>query len=355
MENITFSQIERKDLPLYEEVKAKGKDYVSYGKDNLFPQYIWDLYLRSAVLQSIINGTGDYVIGEKMLYNPTLEPNARSINKEGEYLDDVIKQITSDYLIFGGFAIQIMFNKLGGVAELYALDFQRIRVNEDLTKVYYSDSWGKWSSKALEYDIYDGKKRSGTSIFYFKGHITRGVYPIPKYNGALAAVETSTEISKFHLNNILNNFAASAVISFNNGVPEEDVKKKIEKDIQNKFSGSENAGRFILSFNQSKENATTIERLSSDDFDKKFEALQKSTTKDIFIAWRATPALFGLNPENNGFSKQEFLEAFELYNKTMVSPIQDDITRCFDKIYKTEKSITFVPFKLETEEANNEL
>ena len=105
-----------------------------------------------------------------------------------------------------------------------------------------------------------------------------------------------------------------------------------------------------MSFNQSKENATTIERLSSDDFDKKFEALQKSTTKDIFIAWRATPALFGLNPENNGFSKQEFLEAFELYNKTMVSPIQDDLTRCFDKIYQTEKSITFVPFKLETEE-----
>ena len=153
----------------------------------------------------------------------------------------------------------------------------------------------------------------------------------------MAAVETSTEISKFHLNNILNNFAASAVISFNNGVPEEDVKKKIEKDIQDKFAGSENAGRFILSFNQSKENATTIERLSSDDFDKKFDALQKSTTKDIFIAWRATPALFGLNPENNGFSKQEFLEAFELYNKTMVSPIQDDITRCFDKIYQTEK------------------
>ena len=77
--------------------------------------------------------------------------------------------------------------------------------------------------------FYDGKSRKGTSIFYFKGHITRGVYPIPKYNGALAAVETSTEISKFHLNNILNNFAASAVISFNNGVPEEDVKKKIEK------------------------------------------------------------------------------------------------------------------------------
>ena len=135
------------------------------------------------MLQSIINGTGDYVIGEKMLYNPALEPNARNINKEGEYLDDVIKQITSDYLIFGGFALQIMFNRMGGVAELYALDFQRIRVNEDLTKVYYSDSWGKWGSKALEYDIYDGKKRSGTSIFYFKGHITRGVYPIPKYNG----------------------------------------------------------------------------------------------------------------------------------------------------------------------------
>jgi capsid portal protein len=172
---------------------------------------------------------------------------------------------------------------------------------------------------------------------------------VPRFIGALAAIETSTEIGKFHLNNILNNLTSSAISNFNNGEPSEEQKKMIEKKLNDKFSGANNAGKNMIVFNNSKEEAVTIERLGEDNFDKKFETLSKSTREEIFISFRATPALFGLNPENNGFSKAEFLESFELYNKCVVKPIQNDIKRVFDKLFNMENSIQFKKFTLEDE------
>lgn len=103
----------------------------------------------------------------------------------------------------------------------------------------------------------------------------------------------------------------------------------------------------MVVFNNNKDSAVSVERLSEDNFDSKFESLSKSTREEIFIAHRATPALFGMNPENNGFSKAEFLEAFELYNKCVVKPIQNDIVRVFDKLFGMDNSIVFKSFKLE--------
>ena len=148
------------------------------------------------------------------------------------------------------------------------------------------------------------------------------------------------------MNNILNNLSASAIINFNNGEPTEEEKKRIEKKLDEKFGGAGNAGKNMIVFNNNKESAVTVERLSEDNFDKKFETLAKSTKEEIFIAHRATPALFGMNPENNGFSKAEFLEAFELYEKTVVRPIQNDIKRVFDKLFMMENSIIFNRFEL---------
>jgi hypothetical protein len=142
---------------------------------------------------------------------------ADKINKDLETLEDIIKKLTIDYFIFGGFALQVIFNKLGEIAELYWLDFRNIRVDKECKKAFYSDDWVGHSKDFITYDLFDTNKRSGTSVFYFNGHLSRGVYPIPRYNGALAAIETSTEISKFHLNSILNNFSSNFIINFNNG------------------------------------------------------------------------------------------------------------------------------------------
>lgn len=348
MEQMKFSIVSN-DVRLVPDViekRVSGKDYVFYGEDNKFPQYIWNLYLRSAILQGIVNGTCDFVSGNGVISNLPLQ----TINNEGDELEDLIRKIAVDYNIFGGFCFQVIKDYNGSIKELYWLDMQNVRLNEEGDKAYYCEKWNQYGSKAIEYEVWDPKRNQSNFVVYYKGHISRGLYPIPRFVGALAAIETSTEIGKFHLNNILNNLSSSAIINFNNGEPTEEEKKRIEEKLNDKFGGASNAGKTMVVFNNNKESAVTVERLSEDNFDKKFETLAKSTREEIFIAHRATPALFGLNPENNGFSKAEFLEAFELYEKTVVRPIQNDIKRVFDKLFNMENAIMFNRFTLEDSE-----
>ena len=115
----------------------------------------------------------------------------------------------------------------------------------------------------------------------------------------------------------------------------------MEKKINKKFVGSDNVNRFILSFSESGENATTVQKIDSDSADQKFHTLKDSITEEIFIAFRATPALFGMNPENTGFSKTEFLESFQLFSKTVIEPLQKTFVKAFDKVFDAKDTLTF--------------
>lgn len=338
-----------KVIPTFVEKDNTSKPYVNYGVDNKFPNYLWELYLRSAILQSIINGTADYAGGRSIIYNQDadIQRLSEEANKDGETLDDLIKKCIIDYLIFGGFALQVIYNKLQQISEIYWLDFRNVRRNKEGDKVYYSDDWVRHANDYITYDIFNPANKKGTSVFYFKGHISRGIYPIPRYNGALSAIETSTEISKFHLNSILNNFSGNFIINFNNGQPSEDIQEEIERKVKAKFTGADNAGKFMLAFNDSKENGVTVERIQDDNFDKKYESLRTDTYKEIFVAFRAIPQLFGYSLEGTGFNKQEFAESYALYAQTTVKPIQKDMTRTFDKIFGVENAVTFEPFEIE--------
>lgn len=344
-EQLNFHLIPRnsREVPFAVEKKISGKDYVNYGENNDFPTYLWNLYLKSPIASGIINGTIDFISGNEVTFN-----KGEEVNMEGDTISDLIRKISTDYMIYGGFAIQILRNRLGEISELYWIDLQNLRTNEEGTKFYYSKKWNSYGGKVIVYDAFDPKLKQDASIFYYKGHLSRGIYPIPSYIGGLAAIETSTEIGKFHLNNILNNLSSSAIINFNNGVPTSDEQRKIENKVKEKFSGADNAGKFMLSFNDNKESATTVERLNEDKLDEKFDSLNKSTIQNIFISFRAYPELFGMSTEGNGFSLAEYEESFKLYNKSVVRPIQKDIVRCFEKIYNEPNVLSFIPFDLNT-------
>lgn len=343
-EKLSFHVIPRnsRDIPDMSEKKVSGKDYVFYGEDNAFPQYLWNLYLNSPITSGIINGTIDFISGNGVNWKKN-----EYINRENETMSDLIRKISTDYMIYGGYAIQVLRNHLGEISELYWIDVQNVRLNEDENKIYYCKQWNKYGSKAVVYERFTTKEKLPNSIFYYKGHLSRGVYPVPTYKGALASIETSTEIGKFHLNNILNNLTSSAIINFNNGVPTKEEQKEIERKVKDKFSGADNAGKFIVTFNDNKESATSIERLGEDRMDEKFQTLSKSTIQNIFIAFRAYPELFGMSTEGNGFSLAEYEESFKLYNKSVVRPMQNTITRSIETIYGEKDILSFIPFTLE--------
>lgn len=346
---IKFSVFNRENdefTPEFTERQLSGKKWMNYGKDNKMPFFLYDCYEKSALMNSIINTTVDFVLGNGV------KSNIETVNKQGDTLEDFIRDITLDYMIYKGFAFQIIYNKLGEVSELYWLDFRKCRINEEQTTVYYSKEFNvKSSPKYIEYPVWtnDNKKTRTSKVFYFNG-TKRSVYPIPKYSGSLPAIQTNIEIQKFHLNAIKNNFSSNFMINFNNGVPAEDVQKDIEKQLKDKFAGSENAGKFMVSFNDNKDQAATIARIPEDQFDKKYDALNKSTTQAIFTGFSAPQQLFGGMVEGSLFNKQEYEEAFDLYNRLQVQPIQMIIMRTLDSVYGKANVVEFIPFALDADE-----
>lgn len=307
------------------------------------------MYQDVATLQTIINGTVDFICGDDVQCSvPRFD---KQVNKDGETIRDIVRKIAADKMIFGGFALQVIRNYIGEVAEIYALDFMRVRTDEKNEIVYYSDDWSKWGAKYLIYPKFKPGDQNPTSVYYHKGHLTRTTYPIPLYGAAIIPCELEKSINQFHLNNINNGFMSNLIINFNNGQPNDEQKEEIERCINEKFSGYQNAGRILISYNDSDENKTTVERLDSDDFDDKYTALSERSKSQIFTAFRATPNLFGLPTETTGFSRQEYMESFRLYNRTVVSPLQDDIKGAFDKILGVENSISISPFNIQWDEA----
>ena len=331
------------------EKEISGVDFIAWGNDNQYPEYLFSLYEDCATLQTIINGTSDFICGNSI--NCNLPRFEKSVNKNGDTILDIIQKIVSDYLIFGGFALQVIRNANGEITELYRVDFNKLRSDKKNEVFFYSEDWCKSYGrvKFIKYPKFNINDSNPSSIFYYKGNKTRGTYPVPIYNAAITSCELEKKINEFHLNEISNNFLTSKIINFNSGIPDDDLKNEIERNLNEKFAGSENAGRILISFNANKDSETTVTDLPMDDFADRYEALYKRSREQIFTAFRATPNLFGLMTETTGFNEQEFFEAFKLYNRTAVRPIQQLIVKSFDKILGFEGSITITPFNLEDE------
>lgn len=334
------------------EKEVNGKDFIAWGDDNKYPNYLFGLYSECATLQSVVNGTADFINGNDVICNI---PNfSKTINKKGDTINDLIQHIAMDYLIFGGYAIQVIKDFNNDISELYWVDFSKLRSDKKNEIFFYSEDWNKSYGrvKCLTYPKFGKDDTAPTSIYYYKGNKTRTVYPTPIYNASIIACELEKKINHFHLNEISNNFLTSKIVNFNSGTPDDELKNEIEKNLNEKFSGSDNAGRIMISFNDSKENETTVTDLSTDDFATRYDALAKRTKEQIFTAFRTTPMLFGVPQENSGFNIAEYEESFRLYNRTAVKPIQNIIADTLDKIFGVEGSISIVPFSLEDE--NNE-
>lgn len=327
--------------------EIQGKDFISWGENNKYPEFLYDLYNSCTTLQSVINGTADYVIGDEVICNvPRFN---KTVNKAGDTIKDLLERLAADILIFGGCAIQVLRDYNGNVSELYWVDFSKLRSDKKNEVFFYSEDWNKSYGrvKYLTYPKFAENDTNPSSIFYYKGNKTRETYPVPTYNAAIKACMVQAKIDEFHLNELSNNFLSSKIINFNSGIPDDELKNEIERNLNEKFSGAENAGRILVSFNDNADAATTVTDLGSDDFADRYTNLTKRTQYQIFTAFRAVPALFGLPLENSGFSSQEYEEAFKLYNRCTVRSIQHSLVDMFDKIFGMEASITIKPFSLE--------
>lgn len=341
--------------PVAKKATGSGDRYL-WGDRDLYPGYLLELYDTVTTLRSVIDGCVDYIAGDDVTFQGS---SAARMNKLGEGPQEIVRQCARNLKLYGGFAIEVIRSKDGGIAEIYCIDLRFLRTNKANDVFWYSEKWGrfnarpdvlpafmpevseKWASMTEE-----EKDAHAASIVFVKMD-QGGVYPAPPYAAAVKACETERRIDDFHLNNLRNGFTGPVIINFNNGQPEDKEMEEVERNVYEKWTGTENAGRPILSWNANKESAATIESVKIEDFGDRYDALAKRSRQEIFTAFRASPVLFGISLESSLIgASQDYAEAFKLFNRTQVRPCQRKIADAFVRIYG-QKVLDIVPFTME--------
>ena len=312
--------------------KRTSKKYINWGEDNKLPNYLWDNYLSCSNLQSIVNSLKDFVIGD----------GVEGVFVYKDFADNVEKWVL-DYILFGGFAVEVIRNRSGEIVQLNYINVMNVRVDEELTTAFLSNNWGSWSGKDIvQLPLFKEDEKQPHFIYYFRGNLTRNINPIPCYIASLKSIEILNNVKNFHLNNLTNGFTASTIINLNDGTIKTRELAEIKKQLEEKFTGSSNAGKFILVNGGDKEHEATVARLDADNFGDLYQALTESSENDLYVAFRINPILVGVNVQT-GFSKEEFENAFALYNSTMVTPIKNTFIKQFNKLGVT---FSFKDFKI---------
>lgn len=368
---VSFSAIDpwlERNIVSPTETPVHGKDYVQWGDGNAYPDYLLELVKTVPTLRSIVQGTVDFIVGDDVSILPLVEGYAPGVmNKRGDTITEQVEDLARDYETYGGFALQVIRAFDGSVAEVYYIDLRFLRMNKEGDVFYYSEKWGERGRRdAIVYPAFradiaekwagmsdEERDRNASSILYVKTTHSQ-VYPLPVYAASVKACEIERLVDDYHLSAISNGFASSLIVNFNNGQPTDEMKEEIERDFDEKFTGSGNAGRVMFCWNKSKDNATTFEVPPVTDFGEKYKALAENSRQKIFTAFRAYPNLFGLST-STGFNIEEFEQAFKLYNRTAVRPVQRMIADAYDRIYGQQGVLNIVPFSLggETEQTVN--
>ena len=335
-----------------EEKKVGGKEYILWGDKNYYPEYLAELFMNCTTLHSVIMGTADYVAGNGATAARPLYGD-RFMNRKGQTAHEIVRALAYNAVQYGGFAIQVIRDNGGNIAEIYPINMRFLRSDKENEVFWYSEKWKgtNGSVKTVKYPKFIRDSKEPSSILYSKGDVD-STYPQPLWCAAVKSCEVERSIDEFHLNNINNGFMGSYIVNFNNGIPTDEMKKEIEKMFNRKFAGKDNAGRIMFSWNNSKDTATTLQKMEVSDYGEKYQTLAKHVERSIYKAFRANPNLFGLATESNGFNSEEYESAFKLFNRTVIRPVQQSICYALDKILGQNDVLTIVPFTLDDSNTN---
>ena len=300
-----------------------NEKFVKWGLDNLMPNQLLDFYYNIPEHKSAIDFTTSSVVGN---------------GTNDELLDFwTVSKIIDDYNLFGTYALQVVKLRNGGNKVSY-VDVSKCRYSTDNKNIFYSELWDKYKVDYETYPITTSLNKEG--IYIYKSSKTREVYPLPNYFAGNLSLDTMYNISLYHNDNAKNGFMPNVVINYNGGGKvSEDIKQKTEALLQKKYTGT-SAQKFMIFYNQSKENAAEVIRLNGDNDDKKFETLQKFIQNQIIVAHKLPSGqLIGIKPENQGFSKTEYQESLDIFKEIVVNNIRKELEYSFKLL--TDKDIKF--------------
>ena len=328
--------------------KPSNEGFVQYGDDNLFPQYLIDLYKSSATHNALCTSIAYMIFGDGVQAD-TLEARLK-IEEWG--LQDEVRKACLDLKIQGGFALEVVYSiDRSTIAKVRHCPFENIRsgeVNDDekVEFYYYSKDWQdkKCEPELVRAFAPDDSVEYPVQILYVKPFSPGSYYyPKPDYIGSIDYIELDKEIGKYHINNIKNGLAPSFSIHFKNGVPAQEERLKIRNDIERQLAGATNAGKFIVTYSDSPERKPDFEPFPLSDADKQYQFLSTEVSDKIMVGHRVvSSAMFGVKTAGQLGNTQELEVASELFDRQVIKPYQRVVKSALESIFNAAGTPTLV-------------
>ncbi len=334
-------------------VEDSKNDWVSFGEDNLYPNYLLELFLGSAINGALVKSIGAMIYGEGLAATNVDE----STDTKESYLrltellhnsdDDVLKDLALDLKLFGGCYVNCIWSRdRSRIAKVLHIPAQYIRsgkmIDGEIQHYYYSADWSKAKKgeyKPRPYAAFNTEDRTQASqILMIRDKNPALFYGFaPDYVAATDWIQMELEIAQFHLANITSGMTPSMHVGFSNGVPTEEERRTIERQLNQKFAGTGNAGKILITFNDGKETTPTIEPIQMNDAQNAWVEMSKQSVNQILAGHRVTsPILFGIRSEGGGLGNNadELRDAYSLFNNTVVIPFQNTLLKGLEKIFR---------------------
>ena len=336
-----------------EVVETKKDEWVTYGKNNDYYNFLIDRYKNSATNNAIINNISKFVFGKGL--------SATDANRRpNEYAQLVtlldpeeLKKVILDFKMLGQGAFQIHYTKNHKkIAKVYHMPIQLLapeKCNEkgEIEGYYYSDNWEDIKKYPPNRIPAFGSSNKEVEILCFKNYtVGMKYFGCVDYVGALAYCTLEEEISDYLINEVQNGFSGTKVVNFNNGIPTEEQQNIISNKVMGKLTGS-HGQKVIVAFNSDETSKTTIDDIQLNDAPDHYSYLSEECMRKIMLGHNVTsPLLFGIAGAN-GFSSNadELKNSSILFENMVIKPIQGVLINAIDKILAFNKISLKLYFK----------
>jgi hypothetical protein len=324
------------EVAIASETVDKSMGFVSYGVKNLYPQWLYKLVYESPIHGGIIGQKVQFIIGDGVEVVGSLAAKNDEIIDNGNSTYNLNETISEAALDLEVLAYYYLLFKKGsdGIWRVNPLSGELIRPNESMTVFHYSENWEvrpseKTKHRTYKSIFYANLEEDTECVMYVKlpskqiilenGKLTSSIFPIQPYSGALPSILADIEMNYFHYAEVVNGWTSNTILNMNDGVPEDDDKKRILKEIKDQTTDRKKKGGMTVFFNDGVERAATILNIGGNNNDTRYLLTQEHGISTIMIGHSVqNTALFGLEVAGKLGGAAEVPEAFKRFMGTYV-------------------------------------
>ena len=373
MDNLHILNLSNYNRPAI--VENKNKEWINYGEDNNYYQYIIDRYNGSATNNAIINGVVNMIYGKGLDATDSSKKPDEYAQMRSIFHNSCVRKVTQDLKLLGEAAMQVIYkgNKVVKAEHFPRQTLRAEKCNDkgEIEAYYYHHDWAniKPSDKPERIPAFNFGNKKQSEVVIIKRYVSGYDYYAPvDYQGGLAYAELEEHIADYLINEVECGFSGTKVVNFNNGVPDRESQLQVKSDVLNKLTGSKGE-KVIVAFNSTAESKTTVDDIPLNDAPQHYEYLSNECVKKLIIAHRITsPLLIGVKDGNAGLGNNadEIKTASLLFDNLVIKNYQNLLVEFFNEVlavngialnlyFKTLQPLEFVDIdNIENEETKEE-